>query len=239
MFSTASYWPPMRLSRGRTFRGPLLPFGGERRNLAVGRIDDERGAEAAGEGRLTAIEAELGEVVVHVGHGAGFGLFGFPLGGALFDGQRLLEAYRTPWSRWPAAPAGRRWSWSRTPEGRAGRRRSWAARTVWTLHWWRRQRRTVRALRSAPGSRQEPRRQGRPDRRRRFEGVSWRASHWLQGSLGSRLLLKPKAESPKSATSSSNVRTSGPRRTRRSGTRRAARWLRRAGTAACSSSTAA
>ena len=51
---------------GRQLLRSLPPFGVDWGEASVRWIDDERGAEVAGEGRLAPVEAELGEVVVDV-----------------------------------------------------------------------------------------------------------------------------------------------------------------------------
>ena len=60
-------------------------FLGHRRNLAVGRIHDERRAQVRRLCRLAAIETELAEVVVDVFHRARLGLRLFARGGGLAD----------------------------------------------------------------------------------------------------------------------------------------------------------
>ena len=70
------------LSRLRPRRIPLLSFCGHRRQLPIGRIDDQRRAQVQSEPSLVPVEPELREVIVHVGDRARLCLLAFDSGRA-------------------------------------------------------------------------------------------------------------------------------------------------------------
>src|SRR5262245_55613483 len=66
--------------RSCSFGCSLLTLGSNGRKLSIRRIDNHRRSQIVCKPRLAAIETELREVIMHVGHGAGCSLFCFTLG---------------------------------------------------------------------------------------------------------------------------------------------------------------
>ena len=82
---------PTPFSLAALFGGPSLAFVRHRRQPAVLGVHDQRRPQVVRERRLTAIQSELREVVVHVGDSSGRRLLGLPRRRGLFGGGGLLR----------------------------------------------------------------------------------------------------------------------------------------------------